>query len=489
MKRKGILTNKQWSILGYVFLFCCTTGILYHAPLISDDFEFADYGYAKLTQVLPYVLYYGNGRLLGNIGAVWLINYPFICAAVKAAMICGIIWALPRAAGIQHKPECALLSALLVLLMNPHIFAQVFTWTSGFMNYVPPVLTMLLCVILVRSEGCVSPVRLLVLGLVGFAGQLFVEHATVIHIIIASLLLVLYLKEKDPSRSRYALCWLVAALAGALVMFAIPKIFFLEENRVSGYRVFHLADVVSYAAKSALLMLHTLGRNPILFVLLSLFAKGLRNSRGKGFDWKSCVYLAYPLVSGMFLVIEGTEGVLRAVRYLALYGGLAVYALCLILDIWKYTDRTDNREMLALIGLAVVSLVPFLIISPFAERCVFLCYCLLCLLLLRGLQYLQEKEIFVLAKPAVWLCTAVILGGLVFLGSEFVQMRAYDIQRDTYIKEQMAKGETEITIFDIPSRYAFTTYLAGTYYYDTVRQDTNFTVVSYEQWVELTKTK
>ena len=78
-----------------------------------------------------------------------------------------------------------------------------------------------------------------------------------------------------------------------------------------------------------------------------------------------------------------------------------------------------------------------------------------------------------------------LIGGILFLNFEFSRIDAYNTKRDTYITEQIAAGKSEITIFDIPSRYTFGTYLPELYYYREKQHDTKFTIVEYKVWEAL----
>ena len=479
--------NKYAVAAAFGLLFAVVAWILHKAPLISDDFEFANYGYSRIEQVLPYVLYYGNGRLLGNIGGVLLINYPILCALVKAAVICGIIWILPVALGIKNDPRYMVISAVMLLLTNPDIFGQVFTWTSGFMNMVPPVLIMLSCIALIRNAERFSFGRMILIGILGVAGQLYAEHSTVIHILLALWMVIVYYFEKNPVRRKYALCWLLTAIAGAALMFAIPKVFYLENNRTAGYRHFHFSDLFFYVTKSAMLITHTISRCTGLLLGISIFA--LLLPRAKGMLVKSGWYLIYPAISAVFQFVTGDVGILKLVRYVLLYGGLILYVAFLVDDIWKYTSKPVRREMLVFLGVAATSVAPFLIISPFGERCIFLCYILLCMVLLRGLHFVLAQGVDAWFGKITAGGIALLLAGLVFLNYEFSRIDAYNTQRDTYIREQIAAGESEVIVYDIPSRYAFNTYLLELYYYREKQHDIQFEIVEYEVWESMTQNR
>ena len=466
-----------------MLLFASITWILIKSPLISDDFEFANLGYATINQALPYVLFYGNGRLLGNIAGVVLINYPVLSAMIKAAVICGIIWMLPMALGIQKEPRYMVISALLLTLMNPDIFGQVFTWTSAFMNFVPPILFMLICMALIRNARIVSSKRMLLLGVLGIAGQLFVEHSTMLHILIASVTVVESHLKKDPVRKQYALCWLAASIAGALLMFLIPHIFYLEDNRTTGYRKFHVPDLMSYALKSVFLIINTLSKSTCLIAGISLVMLVL--TKKQGVTLQTVCYLVYPFISVFFQFVIGETGIIRLARYFFLYGGLILYLSLFIYDIWKHTNKSVFLEVLLFMGYAVTSVAPFLIVSPFGERCIFVSYVLLSMMLIRIIHHVYSLGNGQWFKRTIYSGIILLIGGILFLNFEFSRIDAYNTKRDTYITEQIAAGKSEITIFDIPSRYTFGTYLPELYYYREKQHDTKFTIVEYKVWEAL----
>ena len=81
----------------YLISVCILLYIFWDMPLFSDDFEFADLVRTKsVAEVIEYILYYGNGRLLGNTMAILLVNADaWISAFIKAAVVLGIVILLP----------------------------------------------------------------------------------------------------------------------------------------------------------------------------------------------------------------------------------------------------------------------------------------------------------------------------------------------------------------------------------------------------------
>ena len=93
---------------------------------------------------MRYSLYYGNGRLLGNIGACILNNNRIVCVIVKVVMILAMMLLIPKVINIKNK-VLEYIIYLMLLGTAPEIFGQVFVWTSGFQNYIPPIVFMLAC--------------------------------------------------------------------------------------------------------------------------------------------------------------------------------------------------------------------------------------------------------------------------------------------------------------------------------------------------------
>ena len=68
--------NKRKHYIPVIFFSSCLlfSILMYLSPLISDDIEFVSMSFPNLSDVIHYSLYYGNGRLLGNISAISLSN-------------------------------------------------------------------------------------------------------------------------------------------------------------------------------------------------------------------------------------------------------------------------------------------------------------------------------------------------------------------------------------------------------------------------------
>ena len=72
--------------------------------------------------------------------------------------------------------------------------------------------------------------------------------------------------------------------------------------------------------------------------------------------------------------------------------------------------------------------------------------------------------------------------GIICLDHIFVNVKKYSDMRETYIGESMERKDTRIDIFELPSRYMFSTYLMNQYYYYQKRGDIEFILMNYQEW-------
>lgn len=478
-------SHKRKVLFLYGLLFVFLSIILSKAPLISDDFEFADLALTNPKDLLNYALHYGNGRLMGNLTSVYLVNFPILCACFKSVVFCGIIFFLSKIFGGKSFLVTALFSAL-ILGANPDLMGQVFTWTSGWANYVPPILFALICIYVITGANRFSPIRAVIIGVLGIIGQLYVEHFTVIQILIAFVFLLIYCKQHTRPKKYYCIIWLTASILGALIMYLIPKVFTMgNSSRMSWYRGFHVKDLVQYASSSLAVIVSTLSKCTVLLALFSLFGFSVNNSTSVLAKLKRILYCIYPIIPYFYTWANRQVGFsLGLVLAVIQYGGLLVYALCIVIDIAKVHDKQKRLSMLFAIALAVISVAPFLFISPFGERCIYLAYILLSIASVIGIQYCLESKLILRIKHLHIVCATTTVCFCIIIAISMLRTHHYDTLRDAYICAEVAEGNREITVFNFPSKYTFQTICINKYYYIDEPGDIEFHVVELDEWLE-----
>ena len=174
-------------------------------PVTGDDWYRETVGQnlhtlSELAELLIEKYQTTNPRLLGNLLAYCAGSH----AALRAVLRGGILFILILAAAKNINrltPIPVLLTFTALLVLPQAMFAQVYPWAAGFFNYVPPVATTLLFFVLARPVFEKEPMRdapSAALGafLLGFSGQLFIEHNTLYALLASLVLLAWYILEQ-----------------------------------------------------------------------------------------------------------------------------------------------------------------------------------------------------------------------------------------------------------------------------------------------------
>ena len=198
-KLKSNEASKEFIALLFMVMFAGLAFILHYNPLLVDDYEFLSYNYQSFGEAINYALCYGNGRFLGNLGAILLAPHTIIAAVFKAFTVSFLCILLPKIFNATKKTTY-LLSCLLILAVPEKMFAQVHAWNCGNVNYISPILLTILCFLILKAEskgGVVTILKCFGVFLLGFCSQLFMEHNTLVNFLIAaSLFIFLTIKRK-----------------------------------------------------------------------------------------------------------------------------------------------------------------------------------------------------------------------------------------------------------------------------------------------------
>lgn len=144
----------KWAYFAGSFLFFAF--IMWCAPYSSDDIDFLSLQFERLSGYLDFALHYGNGRLLGNLCAILLCHSKLLCVLVKAGVLASCVVLIPSLLGHTDKLGYTL-SFLLFTLIEPAVFGEVYVWTSGFSNYLPPIWLSLIILCVLNSAKCPPP--------------------------------------------------------------------------------------------------------------------------------------------------------------------------------------------------------------------------------------------------------------------------------------------------------------------------------------------
>lgn len=494
---KRLETGKRpWLNTTVLFIACAVFffGLMFCAPLASDDLEHARKSFTGAGEIFGFALSYGNGRLLGNLSMVTLARNPVLAAAAKALLISGLVFMLPALLGLKNKGYF-LASFLLFVLIRPSMFGQVYTWSSGFGNYIPPVWMSLAVLMLAKRYESLSCAKsrvffCLLIFLLGFAGQLYVEHVSIVNVLMAGGLL-LYCRKSKKAIAPYA-CWLLAALIGLALMLLIPRLFALPGNRAEGYRGVINGGVMVWiegmirgfaSAVSAFPPVGSVLMAAFTLVTLRLSRGKLSNKAAKLIFCLSVLCLSYILLNELLPHNVWTGRMIVLKNFVT-----AVFAILpFVLWAWALIPFEDKRlrdRIYALLALSLISVAPFFFVYPAPERVAFLSYVFAAAAIMLFSKHIVEKTSPEAQKQCVRGLSCAAVAAALVLGLTFVNILWLSHIRQTHIAREMEKGAAEISIFQIPHDYVFWdgTFLFERCYYYQQWHDITFRETSFDDW-------
>lgn len=488
----------------FTLLFGCVCFLFYFfimfcAPFTYDDYEFAGLQFGSAKEFLLYCLTYGNGRLWGNISGVFSNQVPIFGAFYKAFVLSGTVLLVPAILGIRSKFGL-ILSFLLMTLIDPALFAQVFTWTSGFANYVPAVFLSLVCLLMIQKypakngNSAVKALLCLSLFVLGLSAQLFIEHSSIVNILLAGVILLKAFTEPERPRLIPAVVFLIATLIGFAVMFWIPAHFIASmNNHTAGYRSMHIGSLYTFVFncfRNALrLTNHYLGLCGLPLCAgsaLTVYLTG--GKRSERFNRILCIMSGF---SGIYLLfcslIDGESWyaepaiIHHAIAMIAVLSALAAWLLALV----KMEDKLLRNRIYVLLGLAVFSLLPLLVVTPIHIRVLYHSQMFIVAAFLLTVCSFSHSWSAVFRKRVTSVLTGCALALMLSLAPVFLSIHAMNQARHAYIVSQMEQGAHTIEFFRIPYAYVHdaTDSAMGDYYYYTERRDIQFNITPYDQWM------
>ena len=481
-------------VCGFAICFIFLSLLMCCVPLVSDDLEFAALEFSGVSDLASYILHYGNGRVLGNLGSICLSQLPVLGIFVKAFIISGIIFLVPWVLGIRDATGY-LLSFVLFMSIRPAFFGQVYTWTSGFQNYLPPIWSSLVIIALIqRYDSLVKRwAKAVFHGLILFlsiTGQLYVEHCSLMNVLLAAGFV--YLRRKEGRRVSPAVNWLIGSVIGLGIMFAVPVVFSMEGNRSENYRSVNLGGLSQLVYACATVFTKMGAAFPPLGAMAAslcaaattYFTRERRKPR-----WNTVLYFCCAGIIAYFFV---NEFLLRNTWYIWHWDERRFLTACFaflpfllwVVVLFSLDDKTTIRKICFLLLMAILSLAPFAVASPSPARVLFFAYTCTVAAILLFYRYARKQintPLLVCIRRASQVA-AVTLSLMLLL--TFANIAWISNLRDAHIRQEMDAGKTHIVVFEDPYTYVHWSgsWCYGMHYYYEKPNDIRFTAIDFENW-------
>lgn len=377
-----------------------------------DDLIFKyNFAYEDFSSFWHYVLYYGNGRLLGNAAALFFSRYMELFRIFETGIVVLFALLAERLSELENSKIFVFAAITVIPLWQ---FIQLFSWMSSFVNYFIPIVLFLLTLYMIKMDLCAKcKFCFAALFMLGICEQLFVEHNTVINTVFAVCLLFYFVKTKS-SHIKEAAVLLASNAVGAAVIFGYK--FYVDYSDTHIFKTLsHYRQNILYAAEQGgiracmvfamqnikyfvlTLFLCILLIGALLSVMLYIEAHADKRKIKHKFVFAAAVisYLLLFVIIVCNFTVYNNDIPNDTVLFAALLLFAAVTAVLIIVlfikVILKRMKKMQRIRIYFLLAFAFFAFVPFLLVGPYSYRSAFLSVFFIMLAVLEVIKFAKEN--------------------------------------------------------------------------------------------------
>ena len=450
------------NIVFFTFLFLSFVLLVSFFPYSGDDWA---WGSKMGIERLENWFHNYNGRYAGNLLVLLLTRSSFLKTIMIASSLFLICY-LPKVYTNSNRLTLSIFSTVLLLLVPKQIFVQAISWTSGYSNYIPPILMTVIYFICIRNifdtkfPTYKKPLPIFTV-LLGFVSTLFMENVTLYNIAIAFIILLFtWYKWKRISFTHFA--YFIGSLIGAIVMFTNSAYGLIANNKDS-YRSTALSEgLLDTIASHAYIICEQFFINNIpMLVVITLLCIILitLNEKNKMLSHCSivinsiclCLLFTKQQFTPWVLAVGNSHSQLITKAFIAFL--IILYCLSVLLIILLCIEDI-NKKLQILLPLCSVPILiaPLLVVNPIGPRCFFPPYVMLILFCSSVLNYILTKiKITPTTERTMQTTfTATCIALFLFQFSIYSVIHEYDKKRNEYVQKQVQAGYDVITVCKLP---------------------------------------
>lgn len=373
-----------------------------------------------------------NGRYLGNMIIISITRSVVLRVIFYALINTTIVYAIMKLTKATYRYMPFIITSLLILVPY-RVYAQTFSWFSGFANYnVGIALTLLIWVWVLRSTEVLYPVKLISILIVSFLAQLCMENITMFNVLFSIIFLIVLFKQKFVT---YRISYVIGSIAGAALMFS-NSVYHSIASGDDYYRTFDW-DKLSEVFITHYMETYLINNWLILLVIAGLVWL-LYDNKNKLSLFPMTIITAFPIL-GLTISIAGIPLTEFSELLGYLISGLAIfYLIMLVVAILLLPkDRIDQKFWyIFLCGISSgIILAPFLIVQPFGPRSGLTSYVFFVIIAVFLLNAVLEQEFSKKGLQRLTYFTIVLFSSvaLVYIGMHSVNLFYFN-KRDQIMK-------------------------------------------------------
>lgn len=462
-----VKSNKK-NVLFFGFLFLAFILLTSLFPYSGDDWA---WGSEMGIERLENWFHDYNGRYAGNLLVLFLTRSHFFKVILIASSLFCLCY-LPKVYTNSDRLTLSIFSAVLLLLVPKQIFVQAITWTSGYSNYIPPILMTVVYFVLIRNifdtkRPTYKKQLPIITFILGFVSALFMENVTLYNIAVSFVILG-FVWYKFKVFCPVHIAHFVGSLAGAILMFTNSAYGLIATNNDS-YRSTALSEGLFDTLTTHVSVIceqFFINNIPMLVVitilctiLTILYAKTAKNTKTILLSRCSigvniiCLFLLFAKnqFTPWVLAVGNSNSQFITKAFIALI--IVLYCLCVLLTVILCVEDINKKLQILLPLCSVpVLIAPLLVVNPIGPRCFFPPYVMLLLFCVAVLDYIQNT-IKITANTDAGIqtaLTAACIALFLFQFSIYSVIHTYDKKRNEYVQKQFDAGYDVITVCKLP---------------------------------------
>lgn len=441
---------KKRKILFYGIVFVVLTFFCYLFPYTHDDWAWgSSIGLERLESCFENY----NGRWLGNLAVLLLTRSNTLKSIVMALCLVLLLFFINELT--ENKKLNHFMSLFLLVSIPQAILRQAIVWTSGFTNYVIPVVLIMAYIYFNRGVfdnkyERFSFIKSFLFLILGFSTALFIEHVT-LYLIVLAIFVIIYKYFKFKKISFSSIIYLVGSILGAILMFSNSAYSSVASGQDS-YRSFGLSNFIINSIESYFSTIHyeLIFNNFVLNIVLSIcIIIVLHYYLEKNVKYKKLITLfilvlvSFPLYS-LIVKVTGVDLFLKYTKYV---NGLfsALYFLTVFGSSFFVSDLVKKKKIIFSLCSIIILTVPLFVVTPIGSRCFFPMFILWVWVVL-------EYFVFVLNSRDIFILKPVLVSGILIFFGYLLLVYGYifkvDIERINYINEN--SDESSLVLPKLP---------------------------------------
>lgn len=449
MKKKIIIEN--------LLIVAALFGIFLMVPYNHDEWA---WGTQEGIENLRNFFQGYNGRYFGDIISILITRSNFFKALFMTGSTVGVYLSIKRFYRTQgefgnNQRIILSISFLLLILVPPVLFRQIYGWPAAFVNFVPPVIFVLLYLSFV-IESIISERKKnfsLLLGIIIVLGTQFFSENITIFMLILTFSIILIERFLNRKNTKFIVSSAITSLIGTVLMFVNPA-YLNAANNTDGYKKIELSiSFIWQKVGSQIIPNMILNYRVLLFIfnvgiLMLLFKSSKRISN---LDKSLSAFIIFYTVYGMFFYNQMNFTFRYDNTIIILFS--IMYFLCLLKVILSiFLGREAILHLIIFISIPV-SAAPLVAANPIGSRSFYLTYCLW--LVYTGTIYLKIFSNITLSNQdykLIKFILRIIVGSvLIFYLFIFGYMQRVQVQRENIINDSIQNGNSEIVLPLLPN--------------------------------------